>query len=306
MGQIALSSVDKKDRAKWRGHFALLFNQAIGGANSQGILAVWYAWITHESGNTIYGNNPLNLTCSKGDGCYSGQIGYYHFAGNSRNFVAFDTPQNGAKAVASLLTISAYRYPPIVNAAKADNWQAMITAIISSCWVSCSRLGYVKPGGNIGSSGLWSTWNTMRALVKKDVASGDIGNIPNSTSSNINVIQTLLTRWLSSENLDINSVITGAQVDAFLSYVKKDSGIDISSEFPKASIVGKTWAEAFQMLSKQGSTAPDPLAGITGQLDTLMSMLSGDNLLRLAAFLIGLAMLAAGTKMVLDSSARVI
>lgn len=299
MSQIALANVDKKDRANWRGHFALLFNQAIGGANSQGILAVWYAWITHESGKTIYGNNPLNLTCSKGDGCYAGQNGYYHFAGNTRNFASFATPQDGAKAVAGLLTISAYRYPAITKAAKADNYYAMITAIITSCWVSCNRPGY---GGLDGS--FFSTWNSMRTLVAKDVKSGDIGNIPGGNTSNTNVIQTLLTRWLSSQNLSANDVITSTQVDTFLAYVKRDTGIDISGEFPKASIVGKTWATAFNMLGGMSGPPDDPLAGITSSIDALVKLLDPENLFRLTAFLIGLAMLGIGSKMVFDASAR--
>ncbi len=161
MAKIALGRVNQKPRDLWRGHFAYLFNEAVGGKRNQGIIAVWYAWITAESGRTIYGNNPMNMTCSSGDGCYAGQIGWYQFPGNSRKFAAFATPEDGARAVASLLTIQRYRYPPIVKAARAGDYQAMIEAISASCWVSCARPGYVR--GSIIT--LYSIWNGLRRTV---------------------------------------------------------------------------------------------------------------------------------------------
>lgn len=175
MARMDLSQVDKKDRNTWRKWFAYLFNNEAKGANSQAILAVWYAWITAESGKTIYGNNPLNLTCSKGDGCYTGQIGYYRFAGNSRNFVAFESPQAGAKAVIGLLNLSKYRYPPILAAARRDDFYGMMEAISASCWVSCSRPGY----GGLGlNNNLIKIANGLRTTVAADIASGIIGQVP--------------------------------------------------------------------------------------------------------------------------------
>lgn len=303
MGQIALSSVSKKPRDDWRGYFAYLLNKEANGANSRSILAVWYAWITLESGKTIYGNNPLNLTCGKGDGCYTGQIGWYQFPGNTRKFAAFDSPQSAAKAYIGLLTRgTAYRYPKILEAARADKWQDMITAIITSCWVSCNRPGY---GGVNGS--FWKVWNSMRTAVDKDIASGKIGNVPTSGTPD------MLGAWGDIVQFPVGHTLTEADIDTIISKLEAagffGSGVLKFGKDETRNIlmrhVGEQWTKELQdKLQAEFFGAAD--AAVDNPLNTIATILTRvlnpENWLRIGALVIGLILAFMGFASVMNAA----
>lgn len=314
MPQIPLSQVDAKSRQEWRPHFALLFNQAAGGANSQAILAVWYAWITRESGKTIHGNNPLNLTCSKGDGCYKGQIGWYQFPGNSRKFAAFATPQDGAQAVAGVLTVKAYRYPPILAAARRDDAFGMIDAITHSCWVSCNHIAY---GGT-----LQTTWNQMRNLVAKDVADGTIGKLP----------EEVLGAFGDLVSFPVGHTLTQADVDQIMATLESKGWFDVGFGTTGKTVgmnivrailekhIGDVWSKALQDQLQQEFNAAaglagtafnptaqgGPLEGIGSALQTLVAiaqkLLDPQTYIRTGALIVGLILLFTGFKMLMDAT----
>lgn len=333
MARLALSAVDKKDRATWRKHFALLFNQQAGGANSQAILAVWYAWITRESGKTIYGNNPLNLTCSKGDGCYPGQNGHYRFAGNSRNFASFATPMDGAKAVVSLLSLEKYRYPPILKAARADDYYGMVKAIIVSCWVSCAHPGY---GGIDG--GFLATWNSMRTLVQQDIANGSIGNMPGgATGTSTTVSLPFGTVIRAFDGITPDSLVSDKVLNAWVVFII-DSPSYVSRILTAAGFGGsvptpEAWAALRAQLAEQttqykgkkvstlpsnitvsltsNATAPrdttDPLEALGNAASTIATilgkLLDPQTYLRTGALILGLILAFTGFKMLMDATA---
>jgi hypothetical protein len=317
VARIDLANVDKKPRDEWRKWFAYLFNQEAKGANSRAILAVWYAWITAESGKTIYGNNPLNLTCSKGDGCYTGQNGHYRFAGNSRNFASFATPKDGARAVIGLLSIERYRYPAILNAARADNWQAMIEAIAHSCWVSCSRVGYVS-GGNIT---LYSIWNRMRPLVDADVNSGAIGQIPATVEKQLGAFWDLI-------SFPVGHILTKEDVNRIVDVVDKSGKIDggfgttskaVALELIRGILmqhVGDAWTKTLQdtLQAKFNQAAglsadafvPDPLQGAADALkaigELIAKLFDPQTYVRAGALILGLILALTGFKMLMDAT----
>lgn len=321
MGKIALQNVDAKSRKEWRPHFALLFNQAVGGANSQAILAVWYAWITRESGETIHGNNPMNLTCGNGDGCYDGQIGWYQFPGNSRKFAAFATPQAGARAVAGVLTISKYRYPPIVKAARADDWQSMVDAIMNSCWVSCTHQGY---GGTLGA-----TWNQMRKLVAADVKSGAIGDIPAEAADVINASTKTLGAWNDQITFEVGHKLTAEDVDYIMATLDKNGWFDgqfgttakaVAMAITRGVLeqeIGHEWNKELQErvqrklqqaadLAGDNGFVPDPLKPIAQAMEAivgvLQKLLDPQTYVRTGAFIVGLILAFSGFKMLMDST----
>lgn len=305
MGQIALENVSKKPRDDWRGYFAYLFNKEAGGANSRGILAVWYTWITMESGKTIYGNNPLNLTCRNGDGCYEGQIGWYRFPGNTRNFVAFDSPQSAAKAYIKLLSSTTYRYAPILAAARADKWQAMVTAIITSCWVSCNRHGY---GGLNGS--FWSVWNTMRGKVDADIASGKISDVPTTGTDD------MLGAWNDLVKFPVGHILTEADVNTIIDKLDAAGYFNVAGIFTGGkdktreilmSHVGEAWTKELQDKLQQeffgaaDAAVDNPLQAIA---TLLTSLLDPAKWLRIGALVLGLILVFLGFQSVMSASAK--
>lgn len=305
MGQIALANVSKKPRDDWRGYFAYLFNKEAGGANSRGILAVWYAWITAESGKTIYGNNPLNLTCRDGDGCYEGQIGWYRFPGNTRKFAAFDSPQSAAKGYIGLLSSTTYRYAPILAAARADKWQAMVTAIITSCWVSCNRAGY---GGLNGS--FWGVWNNMRAKVDADIASGKIGQVPTSGTDD------MLGAWNDLVKFPVGHTLTEADVDTIISKLEGagwfGSGVLKFGKDQTREIlmrhVGEQWTKELQdKLQAEFFGAAD--AAVDNPLNTIATiltrLLNPENWLRIGALVLGIILAFMGFSSVMSAAGTV-
>lgn len=334
MAKIALSDVSRKDRNNWRGYFAYNMNKEAGGANSRAILAVWYAWITSESGKTIYGNNPLNVTCGKGDGCYAGQIGWFQFPGNTRKFAAFDSPQSAARAYIALLANNPqYRYPPILAAARRDDWQGMIEAIIKSCWVSCTRPGY---GGLNGS--FWSVWNGVRTAVDQDIDSGAIGRAPLDTMEDRNIqraidearqkgTDNLLGGWADQVKFPVDHPLTTGDVQYIMTTltancwfsVNHDCANGINEQAAETTRVillrhvGEKWNKSLQEalqqeLSKAAEDAAiDPLSavaqGITGAVELFGRLLDPQTYVRGGAFILGLIIAFIGFKMLMDASA---
>lgn len=106
------------------------------------------AWMRHESGSTIIGNNPFNLRPSAAAASGVATVGSRHSV-SSGDFAVFATPQDGAAAAAGLLLSGGndWRgYGGVVKSARKGDPIGFLDALARSAW-SGSRYGGPKNNG---------------------------------------------------------------------------------------------------------------------------------------------------------------
>lgn len=103
-------------------------------------------------GSQMYGNNPFNLRPIKGG--WGGQIGVHH-SGQSGDFAAFGSIEDGIRAAANNYLVGNYGYDAVVAAARSGDAGAVARAIQNSSW-DAGHYGYSSltnmVGGGMGGA----------------------------------------------------------------------------------------------------------------------------------------------------------
>ena len=274
--------------------WAVAFQNAAGGPTNTAMLQAWETWIMSESGSTIYMNNPLNLTCSKGDGCYTGQVGWYQFPGNSRKFAAFSSRQTGAQAIIDLLARApaSYGYNKILSAAKAGNYVQFLTSVANSAWVNGTS---GKPGYG-GAANLLKRWQ----------------NLSGQTASNalvklLSLTPEQFTQIMKDAGITSNTdTITSESFDAFIAAFQDSTGI----KFDKASVttlksqyVGKKWSD---LITGETGFTPTPAfdwqSALGTSVDILARIADPKNWIQIFGLLLGLGLTYVGFRSLMEAT----
>lgn len=127
---------------------ASAFLKAIGAPDTPLMRKAVVAWMRHESGSTIIGNNPFNLRPGAAAASGVKTCGSRHST-SSGDFAVFCSPTDGAAAAAGLLKSGGddWRgYGRVVRAAQKGDPIAFLDALARSAW-SGSRYGGPKNNG---------------------------------------------------------------------------------------------------------------------------------------------------------------
>ena len=225
-------------------------------------------WIKSESG---VGNNPLGVT---------------HTGPQGKSVLStYGSRLEGIEAAAALVKRSS-NYAGIRASLAGGNLRQQALAIIASPWNRRGSPYYTRVFTAAGFLGGTPPPVTGGPSYQPPPSGGG------TPATGQNAIQMSLTRWLATTGTSSSSKITGPQVDAFLAVFKKESGIDISGEFPKASLIGKTWADAFGILGGMSGPPDDPLAFVN-DVPTAINSAVG-SITTIAAMLAALAIVALG------------
>jgi len=258
------------------------------------------AWMRKESGNTIRGNNPWNMTLRAASETGIKTCGSWKSQSSGLVFAVFCTPQDGARASARLLLAGGddWRgYGRVVRAARKGDPIAFLDALARSAW-SADRYGgpnnnsllkiYASLGGDVSNATAYIASTTGATAVTAGATVG-VGGV---TAKLAKVSGTeeggMLGAWGDIVSFPVGHIITAADVDYMMAQLAqhgyfKDDPAGVAQSITRAILnttIGKPWNKALQVslqkafFSAASEAVPKtPLTNIGGAFIQLLAAL---------------------------------
>lgn len=232
-----------------------------GDPNNTAIVRAVAVWLRFESGHTIIGNNPWNIT-GKGS-CGS------RTARNGQHFAVYCSIGDGTTATASLLK-SNKAYAGIVQAIRAGNALGFFTALVKSPWDA----GHYNGGAALVTA--WRSSLSGREVPLTFVNPGTGSSSSGSTSgSDATLASFTFTDWQSVlQSLGISTdpthVISHEEAGKIADeYIRRGVLPSSTRDQIIAAFDGKTVAQAFQ------GNATDPVTAVANAIGGIGQSFAG-------------------------------
>ena len=262
------------------------------------------AWMRKESGSTIRGNNPWNMTLRAASETGIKTCGSWKSQSSGLVFAVFCTPQDGARASARLLLAGGddWRgYGRVVRAARKGDPIAFLDALARSAW-SADRYGgpsnnsllkiYASLGGDVSSAPAYLA--SMAVSTGGQIgASAVSASSPLAKLAKVSGTETggMLGAWGGIVSFPVGHIITAADVDFMMAQLAshgyfKDDPAGVAQSITRAILnttIGKPWNKSLQdslqkaFFSAANEAIPktplDPLASIGSGFIQLLAAL---------------------------------